>query len=118
MFKNYNHPCIAKYTSSVAIDVVKDMLQEYKKLNFEIFKEKFIKELKEKLDQDERGKKIKDNIDYNELAKLVYRHIAEYYIANKSFKGLGEYLKLINFIVDGELTLRNLKDKELKESLF
>jgi siroheme synthase (precorrin-2 oxidase/ferrochelatase) len=119
MFKNYNEPHLAKHISSAAIETVKHMLKEYQKLNFNIFKERFKKDLKERLSNDEMTKDWVRALDYDEVAKLVYRRIAEYYIANKTFKGLSEYLQLINFIIDGELTFRTIRaNEDAKEKLF
>jgi len=119
MIKDYNNPYIVGHIASSSIEAVKYLLKKYQKLNFEKFKERFKENLEIRLSQDDRTKELKDTLDYDEIAKLVYRKIAEYYIANKSFKGIGEYLRLTNFIVEGELTLRAFRsNKDIKEKLF
>jgi len=118
MIKDFNNPFLAGHISASAIETVKYMLQKYGKLNFEIFKAKFKKVLKERLSRDEKVRALADTVNYEEIAKFVYRKIAEYYIAHKSFKGLSEYLQLVNFIFEGDLTFRTIREKDVEKKLF
>jgi hypothetical protein len=118
MIKDFNNPFLAGHISSAGIETVKYMLQKYGKLNFEIFRAKFKKVLKDKLTNDEKVKDLANTVNYDEIAKFVYRKIAEYYITHKSFKGLSEYLQLVNFILEGDLTFRTLREQDIEKKLF